>query len=163
MWQAIDPRQLLVSTAIVASLYCVIYLFLKTWHRKIGLRQAQGLESLLFFLALDTSIATGRVALSCFIPDLISSPALRQLVFAVIAFFTLFGAIVSSQLQAAALRPAIAPNNGTASAGVLQRIYAGMQAWMQRTARPAVLRAFAWSVRAFFGTLHTVLFVGIPA
>jgi hypothetical protein len=162
MWQAIDPWQLVVSTTIVASLYCVIYLFLRTWHRKIGLRQAQGLESLVFFLALDTSIATGRVTLSCFIPDLISSPALRQLVFAVIAFFTLFGAILSSQLQAAALRAATVPS-GTTPAAMLQRIYAGIQTWMRRTARPAVLRAFAWSVRAFFGTLHTILLVGIPA
>lgn len=161
MFQAIDPKQLLVSASIVAGLYCVIYSILRTWHAKIGLHQAQGLESLVFFLALDISVATGRVNLSCFVPDLIATPSYRQLFFAVIALFTLFGAIISSQLQAAGQRHSIVPPPSS-TAGVLRRTYEALVSWVHHRLRPAVMRSLAWSVRAFFGTLHTILLIGIP-
>ena len=63
-------NDLIASTLTIAAFYLFVYLIVLMYHRQLHEGHIVGVETLVFFLALDMALATGRVELSCFIPEL---------------------------------------------------------------------------------------------
>jgi hypothetical protein len=138
------------STLAVAGFYVFLYGIIALWHEQLEVKSIVGVETLVFFLALDMAIATGRANLSCFLhPWPIEAPA-KQMIFAATAVGTLLALLTSSLFQARAAQ--------------LERGHwqAAARSWMWPNASN-LRRLVAWSIRAAIATCHTILLIGFAS
>jgi hypothetical protein len=144
---------LITSTLAVATFYVCIYLIVLMWHQQINASNIAGIETLVFFLALDMAIATGRADLSSFLGQTIQLHN-KRMIFGAVCIGTLLTVLTSSLLQAAAARL-----ENTAALGDQHAPHQ----WAYIPSSASVRRVAAWSVRASVGMLHTILLVGFAA
>jgi hypothetical protein len=156
MFAAGISSDLVVSTLAVAAFYLFIYLILLLWHKQLELKQVVGVETLVFFLAFDMAIATGRADLSCFLGSLIVQLHNKQMIFAALSVGTLLVVLASSVLQARAWTLA----RSLEERGVSE---AAVQPSRFIPSPVGVLRLAAWAIRATVGTMHTIVLVGFAS
>jgi len=157
-----DPREVIMmldwitadivtSTLALAGFYLFLYMIVMMWHGQLRAGHIVGVETLVFFLALDMAIATGRTDLSCFLGHWAVQLHNKRMIFAAIGVGTLLAILASSLLQAHAAQLEDAANASQESASRVWPTSANLA------------RLAAWAIRAAIATCHTILLVGFAS